>query len=97
MADDVETLGQAVARGWRIKMRCTFGHGAIAKMERCNFSYRLDMRTLLCTRGAGFPLSQLATRLMCPQCGERRVIVSFEMPDEPSSAHVFQHSYKRLR
>jgi len=82
----IENLEQAVRAGWQCRVRCTFGHGAIAKMDRCDFSYQLNMQTLLCTRGAAFPLSQLASRLMCPKCSERRVLLAFEFQANLSKA-----------
>ena len=47
------------------------------------YQYDLDLRTLIWTRGASFPLSNLATRLKCPSCGSRHVALVFHMPEEP--------------
>jgi hypothetical protein len=67
----VDTLGEAWHLGWRLTARCAFGkprrHG-IVRAE-------LDMRTLVMTRGPNFPLSRLESRLICPDCGSRRVSV----------------------
>jgi hypothetical protein len=49
----------------------------------CVYSYDLDLSTLVWTRGAPFPLSDLASRLKCPSCGSRRVALIFHMPREP--------------
>jgi hypothetical protein len=44
---------------------------------------RLGSQTFVWTRGAAFPVAQLATRLKCPSCGSRRVALVFHMPREP--------------
>jgi hypothetical protein len=38
---------------------------------------KLDLNTLVWTRGAAFPISQLDSRLKCPLCGSRRVALIF--------------------
>jgi hypothetical protein len=40
----------------------------------------LDLATLVWTRGAAFPLARLESRLKCPRCGSRRVVLLFEPP-----------------
>jgi hypothetical protein len=78
---EVETLGQAFAAKWGVKMRCNRGHHrGIVKIDECRYSAMLDMETLVCTRGRGFPLAQLQSRLMCPNCGERKVLITFDVP-----------------
>jgi hypothetical protein len=74
--------------GWRVRARCLWGgpdthsrHKRIA--IECDTTAWLDMATLVWTRGAKFPLDQLQSRLKCPNCGERRVQVFFEVPGEP--------------
>jgi hypothetical protein len=42
------------------------------------FRKELDMETLVWTRGRGFPLSHLESRLRCPRCGSRYVVVLYE-------------------
>jgi uncharacterized Zn finger protein (UPF0148 family) len=49
-------------------------------MRRCIYRKQLDLETLVCTRGPNFPLSRLEGRLICPACGNRRVVVMFEPP-----------------
>jgi DNA-directed RNA polymerase subunit RPC12/RpoP len=44
------------------------------------------METLVCTRGRAFPLSSLESRLRCPRCGNRRMVVMFEPPLRAASA-----------
>ena len=48
----------------------------------------LDVETLVCTRGRAFPLSRLASRMMCPSCGERNVWLTFEVPGSAVPAFV---------
>jgi DNA-directed RNA polymerase subunit RPC12/RpoP len=38
------------------------------------------METLVWTRGRGFPLSRLESRLRCPRCGSRYVVVLYQPP-----------------
>jgi hypothetical protein len=40
----------------------------------------LDLETLVWTRGRAFPLSRLESRLRCPCCGSRYVVVLYEPP-----------------
>src|ERR1700679_4122976 len=60
----VETIGEAWQLGWRITARCAWGKGDGMKSVRpCVYSYDLDLRTLVWSRGAPFPLCDLASRL----------------------------------
>lgn len=77
----IETLGQAEGAGWRIIARCAWGkRDAMKSIRECVYRAELDLDTLIWTRGRDFPLSWLETRLRCPRCGSRRVIVLFEPP-----------------
>jgi hypothetical protein len=38
----------------------------------------IDVPTLIWTRGRDFPIARLETRMKCPRCGSRRVLVAFE-------------------
>ena len=38
------------------------------------------METLVWTRGRAFPLSRLESRLRCPRCGSRHVVVLYQPP-----------------
>ncbi len=38
------------------------------------------METLVWTRGRDFPLSRLESRLRCPRCGSRNVVVLYHPP-----------------
>jgi hypothetical protein len=42
-------------------------------IRECVYSSRLDLRTLMWTRGSNFPLESLASWMKCPACGSRRV------------------------
>jgi hypothetical protein len=79
----VETIGEAWQLGWRVTARCAWGNRDGMKFVRaCIYSYDLGLKTLIWTRGAPFPLSDLAARLKCPSCGSRRVALVFHMPKE---------------
>jgi hypothetical protein len=77
----VETLGEALAYGWRVHARCAYGkHDGMKSIRACVYSAERDLDTLVWTRGRSFPLSWLQDRLRCPRCGSRRVVVVFEPP-----------------
>jgi hypothetical protein len=79
----VETMGEAFALGWRVTVRCSHSRedGAHSKSSReCTYRKELDMETLVCTRGRAFPLSRLESRLRCPWCGGRNLIVLYQPP-----------------
>ena len=79
----VETIGDAYALGWRVTVRCNYerGDGARNSANReCHYRRDLDMETLVWTRGRAFPLSRLESRLRCPRCGSRNVVVLFQPP-----------------
>jgi len=85
----VETIGNAFSDGWRIFARCKYGqqdHGSHAR----KFDYRkeLDMETLVWTRGRDFPLSRLESRLKCPRCGSRKIVVMFEPPSKAAEINA---------
>jgi hypothetical protein len=79
----VETIGEAFSLGWRVTVRCNHerGDGPHYRSGRgCNCRTDLDMATLVWTRGRGFPLSRLESRLRCPQCGSRNIVVLYQPP-----------------
>ena len=81
-------IGEALTRGWGVVARCVRGRedGPASRSSR-EFSYRreLDLETLVCTRGRAFPLSSLESRLRCPRCGNRRMVVMFETPSHTAT------------
>jgi hypothetical protein len=79
----VETLGDAKTQGWRVTVRCSYrrSEGARSQSSReCDYRKELDMETLVWTRGMAFPLSRLESRLRCPRCGSRHVVVLYQPP-----------------
>jgi len=79
----VETIGEAFTLGWRVTVRCSYvrSDSPSSKSSReCNYRKDLDMETLVWTRGKAFPLSRLGSRLRCPRCGSRSVVVLFQPP-----------------
>ena len=80
----VETLGEALDAGWQLTVRCAWGkRDGMKTVRACIARYKLDLPTLVWTRGRAFPLSSLESRLKCPRCGSRRVVVLFEPPANP--------------
>jgi hypothetical protein len=56
----VETLGDALAAGWRITARCAWGKRDAGKSRReCTYTRELDLETLVWTTGPNFPPSSL--------------------------------------
>jgi hypothetical protein len=79
----LETIGEVFAAGWRVVARCTYGKGDDTRSKssrECVYRKELDMETLVWTRGRAFPLSRLESRLRCPRCGSRHVVVLYEAP-----------------
>lgn len=91
----VETLGDAFDAKWGIRMRCGRSDERPGKGERCDFEARLDMATLVCTRGRRFPLARLASRLRCPQCGDLNVKILFDVPGQPIPVWISQNQFQR--
>lgn len=82
----VETLGEAFRANWIAHARCNGRARDTPKSSRpCLFSYEMDMKTLLMTRGPSFPLERLPSRLLCPRCGERNLSVVYFVPSERKS------------
>jgi hypothetical protein len=78
-----ETLGDVHSQGWGATVRCSYGRpeGPRSKSSReCNYRKVLDVETLVWTRGSAFPLSRLESRLRCPKCGSRYVVVLYQPP-----------------
>jgi len=79
----VETLGDAYSEGWRVTVRCSYGRSESPRSQssrECGYRKELDMETLVWTRGSAFPLSRLESRLRCPRCGSRYVVVLYQPP-----------------
>jgi hypothetical protein len=79
----VETIGDAYSLGWRVSFRCSYGRSDSPRSQssrECNYRKELDMETLVWTRGRAFPLSRLESRLRCPRCGSRQVVVLYQPP-----------------
>jgi hypothetical protein len=84
---EVSTLGDAFTYSWRITARCSGGVVDDRTHTRpCVYQEELGLHTLVWTRGRNFPLARLESRLMCPRCGCRRVIIVFRPPAEPMAA-----------
>lgn len=85
----VETIGEAWSLGWHVVARCVRGREdgpSSRSSHECIYRCELDLETLVCTRGRAFPLSSLESRLRCPRCGNRRMVVMFEPPARAASA-----------
>jgi len=66
---DVETLGVARSLGWKVHMRCANGYRQETRsMRRCVSRKRLELETLVCTRGPNF------TTHLRPELNTRRFL-----------------------
>ena len=75
----IVTLGQAYEAGWRFNARWAHGKKrGMKQMPECYEQAELDLETLVWTRGEGFPLQDLWSRLKCPNCWSRRITVWFD-------------------
>jgi DNA-directed RNA polymerase subunit RPC12/RpoP len=69
--------------------RCGFGkEDNRTSVRECVFRQDLDMATLVWTRGRDFPLSRLESRLRCPRCGSRNVVVLYQPPANTAVVRV---------
>ena len=55
-------------------------------IRECVYRTELDMETLVWTRVEHSRSSTLKSRLKCPRCGSRRVILLFDIPKVPNVA-----------
>jgi hypothetical protein len=77
----VTTLGEAYDLGWKLTAYCRHGRVDSRQSTReCHHRQELDLTTLLWTRGRDFPISRLDSRLKCPRCGSRFVVIAFQPP-----------------
>jgi hypothetical protein len=80
----VRTLGEAFDLGWQALARCGGWQRIGSQPFECGNRYRLDMETLVWTRGRTLLLDCVHKRLKCPKCGDRLVTVLFEPPANPA-------------
>jgi hypothetical protein len=77
----ITALGQAFDAKWGVRMQCQRGtHRGIVKIDECRYQASLCLLTLVATRGRAFPIARIADRLRCPNCGDMRVMVAFDVP-----------------
>jgi hypothetical protein len=83
----------AYSYGWRVTARCAAGkHDGMHRHKECVCRAEFDLETLVWTRRRAFPLSRLETRLRCPMCGSRDVVLLFTVPRSAMSARGGRHS-----
>jgi hypothetical protein len=86
-------MGETWSLGLRVVARCASGRedGPSSRSSReCTYRRELDLETLVCTRARAFPLSRLESRLRCPRCGNRRMVVMFEPPSTRKCPRHFE-------
>ena len=84
----IETLGEACSQGWRVTVRCSYGRTESPRSQssrECNYRKELDVEILVWTPGRAFPLSRLESRLRCPRCGSRCVVVLYQPPRDATA------------
>lgn len=86
---EIETIGEALAAGWKLTIRCDLGkRDAMKSIRECTRSLKADLETLVWTRGRDFPIARLESRMKCPACGSRRVVILFDVPTKTDAARV---------
>lgn len=82
----VRTLKDALYSGWKVRVRCfVFGpHHKRGWRDHvlCDYKRELDLHTLVWTRG-NLPLHVFEKKLRCPRCGNMRIQVLYEIPNQP--------------
>lgn len=77
----IATLGEAHDLGWQLRVYYRGGKGEAMKKHRgCTAYINMDVATLVWTRGRDFPISNLDSRMRCPRCRSRRVMIAFQPP-----------------
>ena len=84
----VQTLGDAWMLGGRLHVRCLLvvpkPKSRNPTITMCDTTTELDMKTLVWTRGERLPLDKLPYLFRCPRCGNRKVNVMFDVPNQPN-------------
>ncbi|WP_221133385.1 hypothetical protein [Rhizobium lentis] len=89
-----ETIGEAMDAGWDISARCAFGRReGLKSVRECQWKHKLDLVTLVATRGRDFPLAMLSQRMRCPVCGSRRVAIAY-LPKSAPRAMTMERGSK---
>ena len=52
----------------------------LKSVRSCGEQHELDVRTMLWTRGKAFPILMLSSRMRCPKCGTREVVITVSLP-----------------
>jgi len=75
------TLGEEHDLGRKLTVYCRVGkQEGMKAIRECTARAELDLETLVWTRGRDFPITRLDSRMKCPRCGSRKVLVAFEPP-----------------
>lgn len=86
---EIETLADVWEAGGRLYARCEKPRrDGLKSVRACANQHELDVRTMLWTRGAGFPVSMLSSRMRCPKCGSRDVSVRLSLPGSVLAAQA---------
>lgn len=83
----IATIGEAHDLGWKLAVYCRFGTREVMKaLRECTARVEMELETLVWKRGREFPITRLDSRMKCPRCGSRKVLVAFEPP--PAEARM---------
>jgi hypothetical protein len=78
---DIETLGDIWQAGGRLYVRCLKPRReGLTIVRACGRRFELDVQTLVWTRGRRFPISMLSSRMKCPACETREVVITVTLP-----------------
>jgi hypothetical protein len=91
-------LGESLDLGRKLRVYCREGKGSAMKKHRaCTASIDADLETLVRTRGRDFPIGWLSTRVKCPRCHSRHVVIAFEPPASPARMRHRDVGWARYR
>lgn len=77
------TLTHARIGRWVGWLQCRRRHASLKSTKSCPGEFRLDVHTLLTTLEWDFPLARLPTRLQCPECGTKAILIAWEVSSGP--------------
>ena len=78
---EIENLGDVWQAGGRLYVRCNKPRrDGLKSVRACGRRHELDLQTMVWTRGKVFPISMLSSRMRCPACGTREVVITVSLP-----------------
>ena len=86
--DSVKSAAASLSPRTSLEMKFDRLRAAAHGERHAGYREELDMSTLVWTRGRGFPLSRLESRLRCPNCGSWDAVLPITIPRESQTARA---------